>query len=219
MSRTGDVPGNGHTHRAPYLSLLVVVSSLSCHGSAETASPPTSPTSGQNASLTIGGVQLVPVGSTIQRYCEIGAARNTFSIPCPTVAPAPQEWELCRGTDGLLGGAGCFRRPGWDLEEIFHGPPGYQGVCCGIVGHLDVWASTVASPSAGCEGVAPVGTVSIDGVTGSWFLCPSGQEAEDSGHVLLKWTKDGITYGVGMHGHTSVNRRLVFEIAMHLVYQ
>ncbi len=69
----------------------------------------------------------------------------------------------------------------------------------------------------GCTGSRPPGviegTTEVKGVAATWFKCREGWAAPDSGHVLLQWSKSGVTYGVSFHGHNWFNHRLAMTMA------
>ena len=127
--------------------------------------------------------------------------------------------------DQKLEGRGCPRRS-FIVEERFLGPASFRGVPGSggrptRLGHLVIWAALgrvaiTGETSASCPAPQPLGAVQIDGTTGRLYSCKSGFAAPNSGHVLLAWTQDGATYGVGSHGHTATSRRLVVEIARNL---
>src|SRR5437879_13586088 len=120
----------GEKWQRTLVPLLSAVLLAGCHGG------PHSRTLPSPKATTVEGVRLVSPAPVVERYCRIVAARSKFPVPCPTIAPEPRQWIVCRGTDGRLDGRGCSHRPGFDIEEIFHGPPGSRRVFGPITGPL-----------------------------------------------------------------------------------
>src|SRR2546427_4627205 len=61
--------------------------------------------------ITVGPVGLGPE-PIVLRYCRIAAAKLPFPVPCPMMLPGRPidlpRVDFCFGTDGRLGGNGCF---------------------------------------------------------------------------------------------------------------
>ena len=165
--------------------------------------------------LTRGPVVVEPVPSWMSGYCATGARKLKFSVPCPSLAPRRGLWVPCRGTDEHLGGSGCFVEPTFLVEKVFRAGKGYTGLAPGRTpaGHMTVWAARYEPRGLGCSAFGQVeGSTEVQGVMGTWFTCPIGSSI-DSDHVVLQWSKSGVTYGVGFHGVTPLNRRLAMTVA------
>jgi len=58
----------------------------------------------------------------------------------------------------------------------------------------------------------------LNGHAATWVECPEGGDGMNSGHVLLRWTTNGVAYAVSLHGHTSINREVELAIARNIEY-
>jgi hypothetical protein len=87
-------------------------------------------------------------------------------------------------------------------------------------GHLWIAAGKGRRELAGqecCGGRNRAGRPRVDHTTGHWISFPSGSFG-NSGHIMLVWEANGVTYDVSLHGHSSLNERLDRIIANHVVY-
>jgi hypothetical protein len=202
------------------LSLLAAALALSACGSRPSESSSSLP-------AMVEGVRVVAAKRAFVRFCRIGSRKLQHPVLCPTLVPAHDispsvTTELCVGSDGRIGGPGCFRGDIFLIQEVFQGPTGYLGLDQSSVGHLNVWASPRAQITIarlGCERFGRrAGTVQVRGHFGTWVLCPEDAgPLQDRGHVLLRWEEDGLINAVSLHGHSALNRRLALVIAQHLV--
>jgi hypothetical protein len=90
------------------------------------------------------------------------------------------------------------------------------------VGHLNIWSiprRTLDTAGLGCAAKGrPAGATDVNGVAARWIDCPADRDPpQDSGHIVLEWSNEGIVYAVSVHTDTAVNRRLALFIAEHLV--
>lgn len=175
----------------------------------------------------------VPLGSVwreVTHYCQLGANKTGYEVPCPTLAPVVEHpsrrWELCRGTDGHLEGRGC-PRDSFVFEERFIGPPGYAGISGASeatrFGHLVIWAARGTVPIdnrgiAQCPDAHLLGDARLDGHQGRWYTCSEGIAALDAGHLLFMWTDANVTYAVSAHRNTPTNRILIERVVSRLAF-
>ena len=161
-----------------------------------------------------GSFVLQKVPSWVSSYCQAAANKLGFAVPCPRLAPRRGTWLPCRGTDQRLAGSGCFVDREFLLEKIFPASKGYEGLPGSTpLGHMTLWAVRGEPHGKGCGGFGRIhGRTRVQGVLGTWFMCPIGPSV-DSSHVVLQWMNRGITNGIGFHGLTRVNIRLVKMVA------
>lgn len=160
----------------------------------------------------IGGVYLVPAAPSLARLCRRAARHADLTVLCPRLVPGAGDEVFCSA------GASCIAPGVFVLEGSFAGPPGYVGAAPGQ-GHLWVIAYTRRSgswPRDTLTGGTSTGRTTARGRPAVWISFPPGSDL-NSGHIALRWRADGTTYAVSLHGHTSLNRRLVLAIARDLV--
>jgi hypothetical protein len=206
------------------LILLISLALCSPPGAA-----PSGPTSGP-APIESGNIDLVAPAAEILRFCHVAANQLDRAVPCPTLVPA--HWlfphtEVCTGNDQELGGPGCFRGSAFLMQEVFRGPASYSGMpdsdgSPSNIGHLNIWSSprrTIDTAGLECKAQRrTVGTTEVDGRPAEWVDCPEkGIPPQDSGHIILEWSEQGIVYAVSLHRDSPVNRGLALTIAQHLV--
>ena len=182
----------------------------------------TIPTSAASSSSTAGVVTLEEPRPEILRFCQRGADRLGWPVPCPGLLPAHHLFantELCRI---------CLAKGIFLLEEVFEGPPSYVGMpdmdgSTSNVGHLNIWsvprerldAARLGCPARGRAGA----TVEVGGEVARWVICPAVRDPpQDSGHVMLEWSVGGIVYAVSVHTDSREDRRLALLIAQSLVF-
>jgi hypothetical protein len=197
-------------------------SSLGCTAGGSDRTPRVSSTSVvPTTSANVSGVALVKPRSDVSTYCQEAADRLNRPILCPSLLPADPylpENQPC----GV-----CLRQGYFLIDEVFQGPPSYVGMptaggSTSGVGHLNIWSSprgTIDTAGLGCVTKGgPTGTIDLDGTNARWIACPAGRDPpQDSGHIVLQWSDEGIVYAVSVHTDTPVNRRLALFIAEHLV--
>jgi hypothetical protein len=100
-------------------------------------------------------------------------------------------------------------------------PPTYVGTGS-AASHLWVIGirdnSTLYRARTNCDAVGSSESgPTISGQTSTWIECMTGN-AMHSGHTLLRWQVEGISYVVSLHGQDSLNREVVAALASHLAY-
>ena len=161
--------------------------------------------------VDVSGVYLVPPAPSLAGLCQRSARKAGLAVPCPTLIPGTPNSVLCTGEFP------CAAFGSFVLEGSFAGPPGYVGVTPGN-GHLWIIAydqrSGVFPRDTLAHGLT-IGHTTVRGVPGRYIAFPPGS-ALNSGHVVLIWVERGVTYGVSLHGHTTLNEHLDRIIAKHL---
>lgn len=180
--------------------------------------------------IRVAGVLLVPADTALRASCARAAAVGGFAVPCPrlVVEHRAPKGESCPDHDmtPLSGGKDC-------LEDSRAGNPALPSrrdaftyvqndiVLPGAL-HLFVVGvkedSHLAPVRTGCIGPETTDPgPKLDGKPTTWVECPEGS-AMNSGHVLLRWTRGGVIYGVSLHGHNGVNRQVELAIARNIEY-
>jgi hypothetical protein len=78
--------------------------------------------------------------------------------------------------------------------------------------------SRLAPFRTGCVGQESVRPgPALDSIPTEWVECPGGN-AMNSGHVLLRWRKNGVIYAVSTHYQTERNREVELAIARAIEY-
>ncbi len=157
---------------------------------------------------SVNGIRLVPASRAIHIGCAEAAAKLKTAIYCPTRVPARWVPRFCVGCNGT------FSATGW-----FPAPKGYRGQPGESTGHFTVWAARprfIREGYVGCSDGTISGHVLVARVRMTWVVCPKGSTL-DSGHVLLRWSRDGWIYALSLHSNSSTNRHLLRLIAGHLV--
>ena len=156
--------------------------------------------------LQFGPVILGEAPMEVRRVCVRAEAEFHRPLLCPSLLPTP--W-----TD--VGDCPSQLCTGFEISGMFPAAHSYLGVQPGT-GHVNVWAvAGDGSRGPGCPTVRPRRHTIFHGHKAALYWCPRGSNA-DSGHVLLVWHQNGMTYGVSAHGHTALNERLVLYLADHL---
>jgi hypothetical protein len=159
----------------------------------------------------LGGVYLAPTDQAFGVRCQLAADRIGLVVPCPgllpTSAPGTAPPQLC--------GRACGRVFLLD-DGGFLVPPDYLGVEKQPQGHLVI----VAAPSPtdgqlGCFGQQRMATVKVNNHQAVLLRCPMGSEL-NSGHVLVRWSQQGVVMVVSLHGWSTLNQQLVLVLAEHL---
>ena len=154
--------------------------------------------------MVLARLYLVPPDEMMARECETAARRARIAVACPGLVP------------GHAGAVSLFSasRDEVILEGGFSGPAGYEGIGAGPTGHLWVMSAKPerAPDSQSCSEPTPTGRTTVRGVRASWITCPQGAEF-NSGHVVLVWIEDGVSYAVSLHGANPGNRRLARLLA------
>lgn len=202
------------------LVVVLLLAQLATSGCTAATPPSESPSpSSSIGEVVVGGVRLAPVSDETLSFCEAAASRLGRDVLCPTLLPSSHlfpETELCEG---------CLREGRFGISQEFNGPPGYVGVpdtggSPSEVGHLNIWSIPVgkfAASGLGCPAGTTDGIEDLGGVVAEWVVCPSNsQRLQDSGHVLLQWSDDGVLSAVSIHTDGAANRALVLAIAEHL---
>jgi hypothetical protein len=161
--------------------------------------------------LLIRGVYLVRPARSLTALCAAAAHASGLAVPCPTLIPGTPDDAFCAV------GAVCSQAGAVVLEGTFTAPPTYQGAEPGQ-GHLWVIAYDRRSgvfPRDTLAGGTRVGTARIRHHTATFLAFPRGSSL-NSGHIVLLWRQQGVTYAVSLHGHTALNQRLDLLIAQHL---
>lgn len=174
----------------------------------------------------VAGVELVPAEAALRASCSRAAALLGFAVPCPGLLIAHRAAV----------GEGCpdqhVTHPDCLEDESAQDPPlpaplaAFTYVQNDVVldgaYHLYVVGvretSRLAPYRTGCIGpeVTQAGP-ELSGTTSTWVECPDGT-AMNSGHVLLRWSRDAVVYAVSLHGHNTVNRSVELAIARNIAY-
>jgi hypothetical protein len=168
----------------------------------------------------VAGVQLVRASATVRSQCERAAQELGYPVPCPGVLPkgsfsTPPVIEGCRLR---LIGPGCFQWRRW-LAGSIEFPSKVR------VSHLVIQGSPRSEPPErfvhgpawwpGAK-VEVVGRERLRGRSAQWIRVPECSGATLGGHLLLMWTEDNHTYGVGFHGYDRGARALDLVVANSL---
>jgi hypothetical protein len=200
------------------------------------ASPP-------KGGVEIDGLYLVPTTKALRRSCRVAAHFVGFAVPCPGLLPSGFTGEtvknLCaHGAHPAPGTPGAVTRcvspdvtsprsqvlGDWTfyLNDMEIGvPPGYVGI--NIPGtspaaHLVIEAGPTASEDywgCGAQIEKITGSTVIRGVRMSIARCPPGSDLV-SGHLMLTWSRRGVTYTVTLHGYSAANLAILKVLAAHL---
>lgn len=171
--------------------------------------PPGAP----RGSLIVGGVFLVPTGTTTARQCYTAARKLKYPVPCPQIAPAvSSQLPNCNDSGGCVLGRSWF---GFQ-EYGFDVPPWYRGVSGGPIGHFWLLASKLG-PAEDREILCKplIRKVKFAGNTAALAHCNS-IGGDISGHVVLYWTHHGVLVGVTVHGFTAENAAIDLAVAQHI---
>jgi hypothetical protein len=167
--------------------------------------------------LELGGVYLAPVDPGLLGRCRQAARRLGFAVPCPrllpTEQPGPPGVTACmKPISDCTPLAGTFLL---DDQQLLV-PPGYVGVDRQPQGHLViVGSSSPANPSVNCYGARRIGAPRIHAASAVLVTCQPASETH-GGHVLLRFGVDGTVVAVSLHGWSTLNQRLVVQLALHL---
>lgn len=157
--------------------------------------------------VAIDGLYLHRPPASVSRACEAAAAKLGLPTPCPALVPTGATWT-CKP---------CVTDAFFALDLGASGPPGYVGVDGQPVIHLVIAAARDPSvPAVSCFGGEPLGASAVRGRRARLIRCPEGSERH-SGHLLLRWTQEGTTYAVSLHGWNALNRKLAAVIADHMI--
>lgn len=147
----------------------------------------------------VGGIYLVPSTGDLLAKCRSADRRLRFAVPCPGLVPSRIAWgcEPCLDADSFV------------LEGESDAPVGYRGKFGENAIHFVVAASTDrnAGPLT-CIGGDPQGELGVRGRRVALTRCPDGSTLH-SGHLLARWKRRGVHYGVSLHGSDTRNRALL----------
>jgi hypothetical protein len=189
----------------------------------------TSASPAPTSAVQVAGVRLVPAEPVLRASCVRAAAAGGFAVPCPRLIIEHRQpvGESCPDQDRpYAGGKDC-------LEDSAAGSPTapsrrdaftYSQNDLAVPDALHLFVVGVREDSrlapfrTGCVGqeTAEPGPA-LDGIATEWVQCPEGG-AMNSGHVLLRWHKDGVIYAVSLHYHTERNRQVELAIARAIEY-
>jgi hypothetical protein len=159
--------------------------------------------------VTVGPIYLMPTGPSLVVRCRDAARRTGLTIPCP----------------GLLPGSAALadfypQRGSFVMTLNFGGPPGSRGIPNGPSNHIFVFAlrPRYLGTFGGCPSRRVMGHASVRGDPGVLLACASGSEDMNAGHVVFRWTHGGAVDEVSVHNPTTVNRRIVEDVAASVRY-
>jgi hypothetical protein len=162
---------------------------------------PVSPPAG---GTVLAGIYLVQSDEMLARECDAAARRARLVVACPGLVPghAGAVSLFAAGRDEVI------------LQGGFSGPVGYEGIGTGPTGHLWVMSARPerAPDSQSCSEPTPAGRTMVRGAPARWLTCPEGSEL-NSGHVVLVWIEDEVSYAISLHGANPTNRRLARLLA------
>lgn len=183
-----------------------------------------------SAQIRVSGVLLVPAEPALRASCVRAAAVGGFAVPCPrlVIEHRAAVGEGCPSQDPnpYAGGKDC-------LEDSAAGNPNLPSrrdaftyiendIAIPDALHLFVVGvkedSRLAPFRTGCIGRESTEPgPDLDGIPTMWVECPDGS-AMNSGHVLLRWRRNGILYAVSLHYQTVRNREIELAIARNIEY-
>ena len=195
-----------------------------------------------DGAVEVDGLYLASTTGAFRHSCKVAAEVVAFAVPCPHLLPTGFTGEivqnLCahgahapKGTPSAVTRCvtGIVTAPrqrsfgDWSfyLTDMDIGaPPGYVGIEIPGVSapeaHLVIEAGPSDSEDAwGCDGVQVTGSTVVRGVRMSIARCPPGSQSE-SGHLMLTWSRSGVTYAVTLHGYTRLNLRILAVLTTHV---
>jgi hypothetical protein len=168
------------------------------------------------------------VSPLVLMECRRTAQQIGYPVPCPQLLPRGARTrrlhipELDNQAPRFVGPGGTTTRwsrwASFDLEFPTAGMPSEI-----VVGHLVISSSPrpltidrfIFGPYQRPGRVVLDGRSRVGGVTGTWVRVPPGPNrlSRFTEHVVLVWTIDGHTYGVGFHGLERPSRELGLEVA------
>lgn len=155
-----------------------------------------------------GPVRLVPTDGNLRSQCQRAADLLDFAVPCPTRLPETSKPVRCELPNAFSGSdvrpkEGCALGEGFILEPKSMLEPALD--------HLVITASR-GLEGEDCEGNQPARARTVRGHPAELIQCPqwAGLHAN---HDLLRWSVDGISVAVSVHGNTETNRELIEDIA------
>ena len=152
-------------------------------------------------------VHLVPAPTALVRGCTDAARHLEVAVQCPTRVPRGWRPRVCAGCNGTFSATGWFPAP-----RAYVGQPGEA------TGHFTVWAAPprrIQQGYVGCVRGRALQRTRVRGVTMTFVTCPPGSSL-DSGHVLLRWSREGWLRALSLHGNTRLNRLLLLRMAATL---
>jgi hypothetical protein len=181
----------------------------------------------------IQGIYLAPIDAGLRQECHEAADRLGYAVPCSQLLPTRWPGQEPVHCPLLYDGVGpCAPGLLYVLsEDSFAVPPEYQtGAALDSHGeHLILMAfrtdraTTVAkhSPELSCPPhrgslTRIVGSTTVHRAQAYLEVCRSeGGPLERSlaGHVILEWSRRGVTYQMTLHGDTHINRAVLFALA------
>jgi len=188
------------------------------------------------------GVYFAPIDEVLAGQCKQAGKQLGFAVPCPSLLPVPSlgtgpprcdlpyttEWPCVYG--GFVLSQQAFDVPPdySELKSLNHGPHLVIAALSSEDLHqqfTERWAPFFC-PGAYRNGeLQTPGETFVRGLPAVYIECGASYEANffggysmNEGHVVLQWTRQGVTYEVSLHGHTGVNRRLAQFIADHIEY-
>jgi hypothetical protein len=180
--------------------------------------------------VTVEGVRLVAADPGLRGSCVRAAKAGGFVVPCPRLILAHRApaGEVCPDQDRFeyTGGKDC-------LEDSAAGNPTapsrrdafvfiQNDIVASDVIHLYVVGvkddSRLAPFRTGCVGPETTEAgPALAGQPSEWVMCPGGN-AMNSGHVLLRWHREGVIYAISLHYQTERNREIELAIAHGIEY-
>jgi hypothetical protein len=82
--------------------------------------------------------------------------------------------------------------------------------------HLAIEAGRTRFAGWDCPEAKPAG-VELRGVRVGVFKCPPGSDSDLSGHLLFRWSQQGVTYVVSLHGWTAVNQSVLMSLTSNVL--
>ena len=83
--------------------------------------------------------------------------------------------------------------------------------------HLAIEAGRTRFAGWDCPEAKPAGVVELRGVRVGVFKCPPGSDSDLSGHLLFRWSQQGVTYVVSLHGWTAVNQSVLMSLTSNVL--
>lgn len=173
----------------------------------------------------VGGIYLGPTSVEIRATCQKAASLLGGPVGCPTLLPT-FSLEVTQPTCSpltlspqLSGDNACVVVEGFVVSwSGFFVPDTYKGVGGGPEGHLVITSApqgrTVEALT--CQGEIPQGSVMVQGHQAANYACPESSGIQ-GGHVGLRWSMNGATIAVSVHGDSATNRALALSLAQAVV--
>jgi hypothetical protein len=169
--------------------------------------------------LLIDSFYVAPPDEELVSECRQAAGHLGMPVPCPGLLPTSPGAIACNISDP----APCvFGRLFYFEDTGFSVPPGYVGTGTALrpSGHLLIigartgtrWAAVTQCHRGGKE----IGRARVRGHPATLIECPESAGGDHSGHVLVRWIEESMSFVVSLHGLTEVNRRLATAVAIHI---